>query len=258
MFFIKKLWNFLSSISGVIATIIYLIAGIKFIWINIVKINNIWLTLLLFLVFIIALISTLRQLYIPLKKLIRLKNDWSTNKEISEYTEQAISLEPQKIIPSESLIKKLDQEITNKIKDWAEDTKIISLSMHISIKDGQPDIKLQARCFSQWKQEEITIFTSSSFEIIGEIFGEHYAYLPTTIPFYKSYPTWRKAMMRAYESVKDRLPKDFTIAAQSHYNNVFHFEFNYKIGKVDKAEPFELDKQNSLTNLRTGKTVILN
>lgn len=251
MLIIKRIWTFLSELSGVIATFIYVLAGFE-------KIKSILATYniptrLLWPISILVLISLFKWIKSSLSIFSNKVEELEIKEEIKTIENSFVKGNIDNVLPSKGLMFKLEKLLRKKITSWSDDAELVAYTLFIKVNTIKPDILIQAICYSSWKNEEKCFYVGKDLDSISkENLSKRTKTTKEVAPFHKNFSNWRNAVAKAYNSIGDKLPKDFELIVYSHYINKLHFTFNYVSG-IQREEAFELEDKK-LTNIRTGES----
>ena len=254
MIFFKKTWTFLADLSGVIQTLGLAVLGIGYLisWLS----GNILFLTIFLLLFPFVIFSSFKWARISSVNFLQRITDIEINDETDKLETIKFNQDISKLLPNNSLINKLGDSLTKKAKDWTEDAFIVTFNLFLDVTSERNDLFAQAWCKSPWKNQEVFIYTGKKIKTLpNEVSPDHISPIRSVTFFYKKYPNWRKAVIKAYGAIKDILPNKFTLTICSHYDQVLHFRFKYNSG-IDRTETFELSG-NVLKDLKSGRQITI-
>lgn len=252
MNFLKKTWTFLSELSGVIATIGYTIVGIDYLRRSLV--DNKILLLLLVLLLPFVLFSIIKWIKSSFKTFLQMTTDIEIEDEVKQLEKLQSHNGIRKLIPNDKLIQRLGDSIIKKIKNWSEDGIMDTFTLYLEVTNQKNTLTIQVKCSSKWKKEVKYFYSGPDWEttpIEMDFYTNQNSRNIT--PFYLEFINWRKAIIKAYNSIESKIQNGYKLILYSHYGEKLHFEFNY-ISGIKRTDAFEV-AAGILKNLRTGEIV---
>lgn len=246
-----NIWNFLSQISGVIATLYIFISVYKFFLTQIYQASKYSLSLL-----IVAFIFSAFFIFSILKE--RLTKSWIAFKkqqinDTLEPVENTGSIDIHTLLPSKFTFSQVKKLAIDEAKLWSQDAKISSFNFYLSREKSLIQQRFQISFFSGWKNEEFTIYFPSLTKNYNRL-----SYTDEEITnFFFDYPNWRKALIVSYEKLSSRIGGDFKVQISNYLITGVSFNFSYKSGLLEERIRFRFIG-NELTCAEDDSKVIIN
>lgn len=192
---------------------------------------------------IVLLVILLLPLLIRRGRISRL-----TKKSSNEAAHPSATSDPSKrfeeLLPDTRSLRRWHSALLAVANEWAHDVVIGTSELRIGMSSSGWRV-YELTYGSKWKG----LIASSQIGIADRFNEVRHKYSSSLIsntiqPFFLKYPKWRKAVLRAYESIRESLDEEAGVSIHQGYRldrEVLMIRFHYKVGNVPEITEFWFD-----------------
>ncbi len=250
---LKQIWEFLSQISGVVATFGILIYSANYLFHKMMELSH--TNILAFTLLVVGSIGSITFIvYLAKEKIsnfiISLKKE-TLRETLTHPNSTDILFDFDKVLPTEKFFNIAKELSLQEGLAWSKDAKISTFNFYIHKQDEKVELRIQIFLFSEWKNETMDVYypsLSTSYEKITYSQTELHKY-------FFEFPNWREAVSKAYDKISSKTTSGFDLQI-SNDGNYFTMNFRFMTGKVKEVFSFTFDGKTLLCNHDKSSVII--
>ncbi len=235
------IWKFFVDISGFIATIVYLITFLK--WLFSLQISlpfQLTILILPILSIIVLIISNIRKFFSNIK-------DFHFSEEKKKLTKESSKISGLKditeTIPKDRYVEDSFKHLKDEARKWSEDVILTSFSLYIDRKDNKIKYTVQSSFYSPNKDLSYTFYLPS-YSIDGDYEeGSRYKEVENKA-FFELNPNWRLPLAKILKKLEERVSTNFSIHMISHHDESVYAHITFKQGRIRNERSFLIQGGN--------------